>query len=163
MYAAEIAAIKKSLGIEHLDIRFEWYANKRYINKRKGSTGDHTKMNGWHRIRVATLGWSYEDVIKIIAHELRHAWQFGTGVCYTEWKEGNGRRRGGWVYTFTGTSYSVARSDYKRSAVKYRQRPEEIDAYAYQDDAWVKLFGGKRQKVQTPESSVAAAFLAALG
>lgn len=162
MYEAEIAVIKKDLNIEHLDIRFTWLPSRKYVSKARGSTGDHTKMNGWHRIRVATLGWSYEDVVKIILHELRHAWQFGTGICDTEWKQGKRGGRGKMVYSWKGTSYCVARPEYLRSAVKYRSRPEEIDAYGYQDDAWQKLFGGQRKAVQTPQRAVAQAFLLAM-
>src|SRR5262245_26062905 len=149
MYADEIARIIADLGIEGLHIEWHWL-NRKYVSRHW--TGTHEQLGPLHVIKIALKGWSYEDIVKAIAHELRHAWQFGTKVCV--YSKG--------VYSWSGTQYCGPRASYRRRTVKYRKRPEEIDAYAYQDDAWKKLFGGKAsRKTDTSQSVTAALFGAA--
>lgn len=155
MYEREIAIIKADLGIEDIDIDWRW-VNRRWLRRtRKFTTwGDYQYRQPRPRIRIATKR-SYEDVIKCIAHELRHAWQRKNGVLLVE---RIGRRS--WKYTWSGTTFCTGRKVYVRK--KYEERPHEIDAFAYQEDAWKRLFGGKSIEKPTPRTVVADLFLSAL-
>ena len=139
MLEAEIQLIKRDLGIEDLDIRIEW-VDTRWLSGRDSRnqrfTGSHQRIGNYHRVRLATQQ-SYRELVKTLAHELRHAWQFREGgpAVWTEMGK----------VLWKGTEFARPRV-YRSEKVPYRQRPTEIDAYAYQDNAWARLFGGAAPK-----------------
>lgn len=155
MYTNEIAIIKADLGIEDLDIDWRW-VNERWLRRTSKSItwGDYQHRQPRPRISIATER-RYEDVIKCIAHELRHAWQRKNGVLLVEYIGGRS-----WKHTWHGTPFCTGRKVYRRK--KYAERPHEIDALAYQEDAWVRLFKYKPDKRETPKTKVAGLFLGSM-
>lgn len=163
MYQREIDIIKADLGIEDVDINWVW-VHKKWLHRTKRrrqrkvewftTWGDYTHRQPRPRIRIATKR-SYEGVVKCIAHELRHAWQRKYGVLLVEHIGGHS-----WKHTWSGTTFCAGRRVYIRKT--YEERPHEIDASAYQEDAWKRLFGGTSRERQTPRTVVADLFVSAL-
>lgn len=149
MYEQEIARIKDDLGIAGLVIEWTWLKRK-YVSRQY--TGTYYHQGGRPRIAVALKGWSYKQVVLIIAHELRHAWQYATLTYHPD------------TCAWSGTQFAgpVAEMSYK---TPYRKRAIEVDAYAYQDDCWTRLFeaGSKKKKASTPAGTLALMFDTALG
>ncbi len=152
MYIAEIDAIKADLGIEGIAVKWRWKKRAQLRTTRTTTiVGEHWYLGGMdHRIDIATER-SYESIVEIIAHELRHAWQTQTGTLVY-------KKHVHW----TGTRF-VEASVYSRRK-KYWNREHERDARAYASDAMVRLFQDAKQKVrQTPERATAALFALAFG
>lgn len=152
MYQEEIIAIKADLGISDLPITWRW-VQKPHIKKNRSFTrwGEHQYAGpGQHTIVIATQR-ARGEVLQTIAHELRHAWQTSQNVLVYSDKR----------VVWTGTQYSGAAFYSKRK--KYSDRPHEIDARAFEKDAWLRLFAGAvtNRRIETPASVVAAMFEAA--
>lgn len=132
MYSMDeaVVLILKDMGYTGSNPTIE-YIDSAYVTRRPGMysslVGDYTV--DYNHIRVATK-LPYEQVMDTLAHELRHAWQWQTGVLqntndYYRWK---------------GTRFYTRKKVWKRCV--YEQRPQEIDARAYARYAWVRLFKG---------------------
>lgn len=140
MFAEEIAAICADLGLDPTLVSWEWLA-KPYLKKSRRWTtwGTCTSLGGQRsRCRIATRR-EYREIIVTIAHELRHSWQYANGVLAHQ----------GGKTVWSGTQYAGPKT-YR--AMRYWNRPQEIDARRYADDAWERLFQGQPAKqVETTE------------
>lgn len=129
MYEAEIAKIVADLGIE--EVKIEWHFHRgKYIEGTR-FMGLCSAGVGWAEIKIAT-GWPRSEVIKTIAHELRHAWQKHTRIYRHKAKDG------GWLNLWTGTKYYPSRE--KWFSMKYWDKPAEVDARSYEEEAYARLF-----------------------
>lgn len=139
MYEAEIATIAADLRIEDVTIQWVWVPKKFLKTSKKYSRwGQHTPLGDRRgKIELATVGWDRKGMIWHIAHEMRHAAQKRHGWSRIE----NG------LHVWTGTAFAAPMT-YK--GLEYWQQPEEKDARAYENDAWVRLFAGNtRTRVDT--------------
>jgi hypothetical protein len=138
MYEQEVARVKRDLGIENAVVQLT-FTPERFAGKRNRWGWHQPQKDGSHKVVVAYGGKngkrrSYRNVVRTIAHELRHVWQYET-KAQVDTKSGKS-----WVRTWTGSPLSPGSKTWVK--MPYRQQPHEIDAFAYMDLAWVKLFDG---------------------
>ena len=111
-YDAFIQAVVNDLQID--EVKVSWRATLR--KNVAGSAYRYTRT-----IRILK-GMSRLETMKTLAHELRHIWQYQTGI----YPSGN---------VWDGVTYD--RNDIKRGNIpaKYYEQPWEIDANAYAEEA----------------------------
>ena len=140
MYEQEVARVKRDLGIENANVQLS-FTPERFAGKRnRWGYHQHLKSGG-HKVVVAYGGKngkrrSYKNVVRTIAHELRHVKQYEAGMQLDTYV----KERKVWVRTWTGSLFAPNARTWEK--LPYRQQPHEVDAFAYMDEAWVRLFEG---------------------
>lgn len=134
MWDAEIALLRADLEISSALTIIWVFAPAASLSKRRKNAhlGEATGLHlgkKW-KIRVAA-DVEYRELVNTLAHELRHVKQWEAG-----WVTDRP------IWTWLGSGYAPAQVWTK---LPYTEQPHEIDAFAYAEDAWERLFAGREE------------------
>lgn len=156
LYAEEIALILQDLGLPADHPVGAFFKDKPWLKRSRTKTtwGEHSGHDRQVGLMRAATQRAPREVLKTIAHELRHEKQKFVG--WLTW-DGSYGKRGGWHWT--GTEYAPAKS--YAASYKYEHRPHEVDARAYADDVMERLFKDweRPQGPRSVQAAVVAMFL----